>query len=47
MNLKKQFIVYDSDTTVTVKHGQGHQTWYILVDPKRDYNNAKFEKNLA
>ena len=32
-NLKKQkqFTVYDSDTPVTMKQGQGHQTWYELV----------------
>ena len=30
--------------TVTLKQGQGHQTWYRLVDPKQGYNNAKFEK---
>ena len=40
---KKQFAVHDSDTSVTLKQGQGHQTWYILVDPKQGYNNAKFE----
>ena len=39
----KQFAVYDSDTPVTLKQGQGHQTWYELVDTKHGYNNAKFE----
>ena len=29
---------------MTLKQGQGHQTWYELVDPKQGYNNAKFEK---
>ena len=43
-NLKKQFTVYDSDTPVTVKHGQGHQTWSSKVNPKQGYKNAKFEK---
>ena len=43
-NLKKQFAVYDSDTPVTLKQGQGHQTWYELVDPKQGYNHAKFER---
>ena len=44
-NLKKKyFAVYDSDTPVTVKLDQGHKTWYELVDPKKGYNNAKFEK---
>ena len=36
--------VYDSDTNVTLKQGQGHQTWYELEDPKQGHNNAKFEK---
>ena len=43
-NLKKQFADYDSDTAVTLKHGQGHLNWSELVDPKQDNNNAKFEK---
>ena len=29
---------------MTLKQGQGHQTWYELVDPKHSYNDAKFEK---
>ena len=33
---KKQIVVYDSDTPVTLKQDQGHQTWYELVDPKQD-----------
>ena len=41
---KKQFAIYDCDTSVTLTQGQGHQTRYELVDPKRGYNNAKFEK---
>ena len=41
---KQQFAVYDSDTPVTLKQDQGHQTWYELEDPKQGYNNAKFEK---
>ena len=41
---RKQFAVYDSDTPVTLKQGQGHQTWYDLVDLKQSHNNAKFEK---
>ena len=40
---KKQFAVYDSDTPVTLKQGQDHQTQYDLVDPKQGYNNAKSE----
>ena len=27
-----------------MKQGQGHKTWYEIVDPKQDYNNAKCEK---
>ena len=38
----KQFAVYDSDTSVTLKQGQDNQTWYELVHPKQDYDNAKF-----
>ena len=41
---KKQFVVYDSDTPVTLKQGQRNQTWYKLVDPKQGYYNAKFEE---
>ena len=41
---KKQLAVYGSDTPVTLKQGQSHQTWYALVDPKQGYDNAKFEK---
>ena len=29
---------------MTLKQGQGHQTWYELVDPKQGSNTAKFEK---
>ena len=25
---KKEFAVYDSDKPETLKHGQGHKTWY-------------------
>ena len=37
-----QFNVFN--THVTLKQRQGHQTWYGLVDPKKDYNHAKFER---
>ena len=40
---KKQFAVYDLDTQVTLKQGQGHQTWYELRDLKQLCNHAKFE----
>ena len=33
-----------TDIPVTLKYGQGHQTWYELVDPKQGYNLAKSEK---
>ena len=38
--LKKQLAVYDSDTPVTLKQGQGHQIQYELVDPSQGCNNA-------
>ena len=41
---KSQVAVHNSDTLRTLKQGQGHQTWYTLVDHKQDYNNAKLEK---
>ena len=41
---KKLFAVYDFDTPMTLQHCQGHQTWYELADPKKDYNDGKFEK---
>ena len=40
---QKQFAVYDSDTPVTWKQGQGQQTWYDLADPKQGYKNAQFK----
>ena len=40
----KQFAVCGSDTPVTLKQGQDHQTWYELVDPKQGHNDIKFEK---
>ena len=43
-NQNKQFAVYDSDTPVTLKQGQGHQTWYEFLDPKQGHNKAKFFK---
>ena len=35
------------NTPVTLKQGQGHQTWYELVDPKQGSNNAKLEKSCV
>ena len=29
---------------MTLKQGKHYQTWYELVDPEQDYNNAKFER---
>ena len=42
-DLNTQFAVNDSDIPVTLKQGQGHQTWYELLGSKQGYNNAKFE----
>ena len=41
---RKQVAVYESDIPMTLKQGQGHKTWYELVDAKHSYNDAKFEK---
>ena len=41
---KKRLSVCDSDTAVILKQGQGHQTWYELVNYKQGYIYAKFEK---
>ena len=38
----KQFAVYDSDIPVTLKYGQGHQTWYELLE--QGFTHAKFER---
>ena len=42
----KEFSVSDVNIPVTLKQGQGHQTWYKLVDSKQGYNYVKFGKNL-
>ena len=34
-SFKKQSAVYDSDAPVTLKQGQGHQTWYKLETPSK------------
>ena len=34
-NLKNKFAVYISDTPVTLKQSQGHQTYHDNVDPKQ------------
>ena len=40
---KVQFAVYISDTPVTLKESQDHQTYNEYVDPKQAYNLAKLE----
>ena len=40
-----QFAVYISDTSVTMKQSQGHQTQNDSVDPKQDYTHGKFERS--
>ena len=35
-----QFAVYISDTPVTLKQSQGHQTYNHNVEPKKCYNHA-------
>ena len=32
------------DVPVTLKQGQGHQTWNELLDPKQGHNYVKFER---
>ena len=39
------FEVYVSDTLVTLKQSQGHQTYNGNADPGQGYKNAKFEKS--
>ena len=39
-----QFAVYISDTPVTFKQSQGHQTYNDNVDPKQGYNHAEFDR---
>ena len=39
---KRQCALYDSDTSVTLKQGQGHPTWFDLVDSNQGYSHAKF-----
>ena len=41
---QQNFAVYDFDTPVTLKQGQGHPTWYELLDLKQGHNHAKFVK---
>ena len=44
--LKKQFAVYDFDTTVTLKQGESHSIWYELVlvlDTKQSINHARLQ----
>ena len=39
-----QFAVYISETRVTMKHSQGHETYNDNVDLKQGCNQAKFER---
>ena len=41
-----QFVVYVSDTPVTLKQSQGHQTQNDNVDPKQIYNQTKFGRSF-
>ena len=40
-----QYSTYISDTPVTLKQGESHQTKNDNVDPKQGYNYAKFERS--
>ena len=40
---KTQFAVNIANTSLTLKHGQGHQTLLKPEDPSQGYNHAKFE----
>ena len=44
---KAQFVVYFSDTPVTLKQSSviSHRTHNENVDPEQCYNNAKFERS--
>ena len=41
-----QFVVYIFDTPVTLKQGQGHETYNDNVDPKQGYNHGKSERSF-
>ena len=40
-----KFAVIISDTPVTLKQSQGHQTYNDNVDSKQGYNHVKFERS--
>ena len=40
-----QFAVYISDTPVTLKQSQGHQTYNDNIDPKQGFSHGKFERS--
>ena len=40
-----QFAVYISDTPVTLKQSQGHQTYNENGDPKQTYDQVKFQRS--
>ena len=43
-NLKTHYAVYVSDTPVTLKQSQSHQSWNESVNPNQSYNHAKFKR---
>ena len=36
--------VYVSDTPMTLKQDQGHQTWHEIIDCQQGFDNAQFGK---
>ena len=42
---KTRFAVYISDTPVTLKQGQHHQSHHENVDPDQGQDHAKFERS--
>ena len=45
LELFMQFAVYVSNTNVTLKQGQGHQTYNDNVDLKQGYKHVKFKRS--
>ena len=41
---KQDFAVFISNTPVTLKQSQSHQTYSDNADPEQGYNHAKFER---
>ena len=44
-NQKQQLAVNISDTPVTLKQSQGHQTYNENVDPNQGYDHAKLKRS--